>query len=126
MKSHCVNGFAGGPTVAGPSGSAVIVTGATNTAASDAGAQRSCNNTAPHTPTNLTATDGNQELDLIWTAPASDGGAKITDYEYEQNGSGSWTSTGGTATSYPVCNMNNGETYTFRVREAQQSRSAFD
>ena len=31
MRNHCVNGFAGGSTVAGCSGSAVIVTGATNT-----------------------------------------------------------------------------------------------
>ena len=35
-KSPCVNGFAGGPTVARCSGSAVIVTGATDTAASAA------------------------------------------------------------------------------------------
>ena len=36
-KSCCVNGFAGGPTVVWCSGSAVIVTGATNTAAHDPG-----------------------------------------------------------------------------------------
>ena len=37
MKNHCVNGFAEGSAVAGCSGSAVIVTGATNTAVSAAG-----------------------------------------------------------------------------------------
>ena len=39
-KSSCVNGFAGGPAVARCSGSAVIVTGATGIAASDAGGKR--------------------------------------------------------------------------------------
>ena len=43
-KSHCVNGFAGGPIVAWCSGSAVIVTGATNTAASDADRKRDVGN----------------------------------------------------------------------------------
>ena len=36
-KSSCVNGFAGGPAVARCSGFVVIATGATGTAASDAG-----------------------------------------------------------------------------------------
>ena len=49
VKSHCVNGFAGGPTVAGCSGSAVIVTGATNTAVSAAGAKRAANKRGPPT-----------------------------------------------------------------------------
>ena len=37
MKRFCADGFAGGPAVARCSGSAVIVTGATGIAASDAG-----------------------------------------------------------------------------------------
>ena len=47
MKNHCVNGFAGGSAVAGCSGSAVIVTGATNTAVSDAGRKRAGNKFGP-------------------------------------------------------------------------------
>ena len=39
-KSHCVNGFAGGRTVAGCSGSVLIVTGATNTAGTGASRPR--------------------------------------------------------------------------------------
>ena len=73
-------------------------------------------NTAPHAPTNLTATAGDQKVDLSWTAPSNDGGKTITRYEYEQNGSGTWTSTGGTATSYTVGNLTNGQSYTFKVR----------
>ena len=72
--------------------------------------------TVPGAPTGLSATAGDQEVDLSWTAPASNGGAAITDYEYELNGSGAWTSTGGTAPSYTVRNLTNGQPYTFKVR----------
>ena len=72
--------------------------------------------TVPGAPTNLGATGGDQEVELIWTAPASNGGQPITGYEYEQGGSGTWISTGGTATSHTVTGLNNGQTYTFRVR----------
>ena len=72
--------------------------------------------TEPDAPTGLSATVSNQEVDLIWTAPASNGGAMITDYEYELDFSGTWISTGGTATSYTVTGLTNGQSYTFRVR----------
>ena len=48
-KSHCADGFAGGPTVARCSGSAVIETGATDTAATDAARKRDGNNGGPLT-----------------------------------------------------------------------------
>ena len=72
--------------------------------------------TVPGAPTSLSATVSDQRVDLIWTAPASNGGQSITDYEYEQGGSGTWISTGGTATSYMVRNLTNGQPYRFRVR----------
>ena len=72
--------------------------------------------TVPGAPTGLSATISDQRVDLIWTAPASNGGQSITDYEYEQGGSGTWISTGSTATSYMVRNLTNGQTYMFRVR----------
>ena len=72
--------------------------------------------TEPEAPTGLSATVSDQEVDLIWTAPASNGGATITHYEYEQDGSGTWISTGGTTTSYTVTGLTNGQSYTFRVR----------
>ena len=43
-------------------------------------------------------------------------GEPITHYEYEQDGSGTWISTGGTATSHTVTGLNNGQSYTFLVR----------
>ena len=72
--------------------------------------------TVPDAPTNLTAEAGDQQLTLNWTAPANDGGEMITRYEYEQNGSGTWTSTGSTAPTYTARNLTNGQPYTFRVR----------
>ena len=72
--------------------------------------------TVPGAPTGLSVTVSDQRVDLIWTAPASNGGQSITDYEYEQGGSGTWISTGSTATSYMVRNLTNGQPYRFRVR----------
>ena len=72
--------------------------------------------TEPEAPTGLSATVSDQEVDLIWTAPASNGGATILRYEYELDLSGTWTSTGGTTTSYTVPGLTNGQSYAFRVR----------
>ena len=72
--------------------------------------------TVPGAPTGLSATVSDRRVDLMWTAPASDGGQPITDYEYEQGGSGAWISTGSTATSYTIRNLTNGQPYRFRVR----------
>ena len=71
---------------------------------------------APGAPPGLIATPGDGQVTLSWTAPASTGGADITRYEYEQDGSGTWTSTGATATSHAVTGLTNGQAYTFRVR----------
>ena len=72
--------------------------------------------TVPGAPANLGVTGGDQEVELSWTAPASNGGDSITGYEYEQSGSGTWISTGGTDTTYTVFNLTNGQPYRFRVR----------
>ncbi len=72
----------------------------------------------PAAPTGLMATPGDEQVLLRWTLPASDGGRAITRYEYEQDGSGIWISTGSTAASYLVIGLNNRQSYTFRVRAA--------
>ena len=72
--------------------------------------------TVPGAPTSLGVTGGDREVELSWTAPASNGGDTITGYEYEQSGSGTWISTGGTDTTYTVFNLTNGQPYRFRVR----------
>ena len=72
--------------------------------------------TEPEAPESLRFTPGDGQVTLRWRAPTNDGGSEITHYEYEQDGSGTWISTGGTATSHTVTGLNNGQTYTFRVR----------
>ena len=70
----------------------------------------------PGAPTNLTAMVGDGEVVLGWDAPASDGGAEITDYEYRINGSGPWIPIGSTDTTHTVTGLVNGTEYTFQVR----------
>jgi hypothetical protein len=77
--------------------------------------------TIPGAPTGLTPVGLDSSVGLSWTAPASDGGADITDYivEYKLSTSGSWsvfsdgTSTSTTAT---VTGLTNGLLYNFRVK----------
>jgi predicted phage tail protein len=75
----------------------------------------------PGAPTGLTATAGNSQVTLSWTAPASDGGSHVSGYLIYQG-----TSPGGetgnpvngslvTATSNTVTGLTNGTTYYFRV-----------
>ena len=72
--------------------------------------------TTPEALQSLSFTPGDGQVTLRWRAPANDGGEPITHYEYEQDGSGTWISTGGTATSHTVTGLNNGQAYMFRVR----------
>jgi subtilisin-like proprotein convertase family protein len=71
----------------------------------------------PGAPTGLTATGGNAEVVLNWTAPTNDGGAVITSYNVYKG-----TSSGGesfqasaNATSYTATGLTNGTTYYFVV-----------
>ncbi len=70
----------------------------------------------PGAPTNLRTTPGNGQVTLHWTAPTETGATPITHYEYEQNGDGTWHTTGGPATSHTVSGLTNGQTHTFRIR----------
>ncbi|HTT88074.1 MAG TPA: fibronectin type III domain-containing protein, partial [Acidimicrobiales bacterium] len=75
--------------------------------------------TTPGAPTALTATAGDGQVALSWTAPASDGGSAITSYNvYEGTSSGGETllqSTGSTAATFTVTGLTNGTTYYFEV-----------
>jgi hypothetical protein len=70
-------------------------------------------------PTALTATPGNGEIALSWTAPASNGGAAITDYQIQVSASGGAYSTiskaASTTTSYTATGLTNGTAYVYRV-----------
>ncbi len=74
----------------------------------------------PSAPTALGATAGNAQVDLSWTAPASNGGASITDYavEYKTSATSTWTTfSDGTSTSTvaTVTGLTNATVYDFRV-----------
>jgi hypothetical protein len=76
--------------------------------------------TSPGAPTVLTATAGNAQVALSWAAPASNGGALITDYavQFSDNGGSTWNTFAdgtSTATSATVTGLSNGTAYTFRV-----------
>ena len=80
---------------------------------------------APGAPTNLTAVVGDGQVVLSWDAPASDGGAEITDYEYRINGRNPWIPIGSTETTYTVTGLDNGAEYTFQVRAVNRIGKSF-
>jgi len=66
------------------------------------------------------ATAGNEQVAIEWTAPASNGGAPITDYvvQFSSNGGSTWTTfsrAASTATTATVTGLTNGTAYVFRV-----------
>ena len=73
----------------------------------------------PSAPQNLTATAGNKQVVLSWTAPSSPGSSPITDYivEYSTDNS-TWTVFNdgtSTSTTATVTGLTNGTLYYFRV-----------
>jgi len=70
--------------------------------------------TVPGTPTIGTATAGDEQARVTFTASASNGGSAITKYTVTSN-PGSKTGTGGTASSIIVTGLTNGTAYTFTV-----------
>ena len=84
--------------------------------------------TVPEAPSGLTATrDEERRIDLLWTAPAYDGGAGITGYRIEVSTNGStWSdlvaNTENTATTYSQTELNVETTRYYRVSGHQLHR----
>jgi hypothetical protein len=82
--------------------------------------------TVPTAPRNLAATPGDRQVTLTWSAPASDGGAAITDYVVQfKTARGGWWRTfadgTSTTTSATVTGLTNGTSYVFRVAAVNSS-----
>jgi titin len=58
--------------------------------------------TLPGAPTITSITPGNRQLTVAVTAPASDGGAPITNYEYSTDGGHTWTAAVPATTAGPI------------------------
>jgi uncharacterized protein (TIGR02145 family) len=71
--------------------------------------------TTPSAPQNFTATPGNGQVVLSWTAPSSHGGSDITGYQVSSNNGTSWVAASSN-TSHTFTGLTNGTSYTFKVR----------
>ena len=71
--------------------------------------------TVPGAPTGVSATPGNTQAEVSWTAPASDGGSAITGYTVTASGGGGQTATTTGATTATVTGLTNGTAYTFTL-----------
>ena len=74
----------------------------------------------PSAPTSVVGTAGSNQVSLTWSAPASDGGAAITDYvvQYATSAGGAYTTftdAVSTALSATVTGLTSGNTYYFKV-----------
>ncbi|MCE2415965.1 cadherin domain-containing protein [Candidatus Poribacteria bacterium] len=69
-------------------------------------------------PTGLTATPGDGQVRLSWTAPSTT--AAITGYEYSSDDGNNWAPSG-TGITVLVGNLTNGTAYTFKVRAVSGS-----
>ncbi|MEI6304743.1 MAG: fibronectin type III domain-containing protein [Candidatus Taylorbacteria bacterium] len=70
----------------------------------------------PTAPTDVTATAGNTQVVINFSAPGSNGGSAITGYTVTSSPSGGIdTNAGGTALTHTVTSLTNGISYTFTV-----------
>jgi len=79
----------------------------------------------PSVPSITGITPGNTQLSVAFSAPSSNGGASITNYEYSTNGSGNWTIPSPAVTSSPftISGLINGTTYDVQIRAVNSAGS---
>ena len=113
--SHAVAGGDYGPVPA----ASVAVT------VKDVGGGGAVGPSVPGAPASLTATAGDEEVALVWSAPADDGGTPVTGYEYRfaagttVPGDTPWQSAG-LDLEWTVTGLTNGQQYAFEVRASNR------
>ena len=86
----------------------------------------------PDAPTDLSASYGDGQISLSWTAPINSGSSAITRYEYRyatghypnHSAFTDWASTGSTDTTYVVTGLTNGTQYLLQVRAVNSERAS--
>jgi len=78
---------------------------------------------APGSPTNASATPGNQSITVSFSPPTSDGGSTITNYDYTLNNGTSYTvrSPASVASPLVISGLTNGTQYSVRIRAINEA-----
>jgi hypothetical protein len=81
--------------------------------------------TPPTAPTITSITPGNTQLSIAFTAPSSDGGAAITNYEYSTDGGNTWAPHVPDVTTPPIVitGLVNGTAYPVQIRAVNSTGS---
>ena len=79
----------------------------------------------PSAPSITGITPANTQLSVAFSAPSSNGGASITNYEYSINGGGNWTTPSPAVTTSPftISGLTNGSTYDVQIRAVNSAGS---
>ena len=74
--------------------------------------------TTPSAPTITSITPGDQQLSVAFTAPSSDGGSAITNYQYSIDGGSTFTAVSPAATTSPITiiGLSNGTPYNIQIK----------
>ncbi|NDE17149.1 hypothetical protein EBZ80_19690 [bacterium] len=81
--------------------------------------------TSPGAPSITSITAGSGQLSVNFTAPLSDGGDAISNYEFSTNDGSTWTARSPSSTVSPlvITGLTNGTTYTVRIRAVNNAGS---